>query len=342
MSIHVVLTLLLLGSARGQETKEIATFKGHTLPVMAIAFSPDGTVLASGAGDLSTEPGGEVKLWDVAAQKEKPLLQGDMTGTFSVAFSPDGKILATGEYNQVRLWDLTTGKVLRVLECKAGIASRLAFSPDGTTLATSFRGSFGFWRVPGQVKLWNAKTWQEIASLKEARDVQLTFSPNGQLIVLASVDETIIEIWDASTLKVRSRLEGFNHGVTALAVSPDSRFLACGTGVRHYVNEVTSWEGELTIWDLSAGKRLKTFDGIKGMVNSVTFSPDGKCMAIASCTQSKHNETKLWDFVTGKEQAALKCPEDWVRAVVYSPDGRTLATTSDDKTVKLWIVPIPK
>lgn len=92
------------GEVRLWETatgKERAVLMGHTKPVWAVAFSPDGKSLATGGLDQT------VKLWDVATAKQKASLKGHTANIHSVAFRPDGKMLASGSADgTVRLWDI--------------------------------------------------------------------------------------------------------------------------------------------------------------------------------------------------------------------------------------------
>ena len=108
-----------------------STGTGHRDRIVRHAFSPDGSILATG-GD-----GGMTILWDVESVRPVVHLSGPGSPVKSLAFAPDGRTLAAGyEDRRVRLWDVTTGRELATLEGHAGPVTRIGFSPDGLTLAT--------------------------------------------------------------------------------------------------------------------------------------------------------------------------------------------------------------
>ncbi|MYB02249.1 T9SS type A sorting domain-containing protein, partial [Candidatus Poribacteria bacterium] len=128
--------------------ENVAILEGHEDGVISIAFSPDGTLLAStGRGSFERE----VKLWDVATKENTITLEMDWgAGVATVAFSPDGTTLAFGTEHSIKLWDMTTNGDIHTLEGHEDTVYSVVFSPDGNTLASASRD--------GTVKLWDVSS----------------------------------------------------------------------------------------------------------------------------------------------------------------------------------------
>jgi hypothetical protein len=130
---------------------------GHTLGVTSVALTPDGRMLASGAGDNT------VRLWDVKTGDSLRTLQGHTNSLDAVAFAPDGRTLASGSGDKtVRLWDVKTGDSLRTLRGHTDSVTSVAFAPDGRTLAS---GS-----LDRTLRLWDIVDGHMLATLGSLAD----------------------------------------------------------------------------------------------------------------------------------------------------------------------------
>ncbi|MET9694891.1 trypsin-like peptidase domain-containing protein, partial [Streptomyces sp. NPDC006514] len=282
---------------------------GHTKAVNSVAFSPDGTTLATGSDD------GTVRLWDTATGKTLTTLP--QTGSvWSVAFSPDRATLATGgDDGTVRLWGTATRKTHATLKGHTGAVNSVAFSPDGTTLATGSEDT--------TVRLWGTATRKTHATLKGHTGAvnSVAFSPDGTTLATGSEDTTV-RLWDTATGKPRTPLKGHTGAVWSVAFSPDGTTLATGG------DDESVW-----LWDTATGKSRPVLAVLTNTA-SIAFSPDGHTLAGGSTD----NFVVLWDVASGEARTTLTGHNNTVNSVAFSPDGATLATGSEDTTVRLWDV----
>lgn len=318
------------------------TLAGHTGWIADLAFSPDGSTLASASTD------GSVRLWEAATGHQKMTLTGHTDQVVSVAFSADSKRLASwGNDKTVRLWDVHTGE--QKLAIEGNNYGAAAFSPDGTTLVSSqgIRNA--------TIRLWDAHTGEQKAVL----DAQLgyissvVFSPDGSKIVGGGdqQENPTIHWWDPDGPEFRTALEDDSPQIYAgqesrlsqtvaysLVFSPDGETLA-----EQIFDKMLLWDGRtrkekvrIAYPDFSS-KRIVPLYGMN--VNwrpadrsFAAFSADGKTFACGDGT------TKIWlfDANTGKYRATLNGHTDAVYNSAFSPDSTMLASASEDRTVRIW------
>ena len=258
-------------------------------------------------------------------------------GDRAVEFSPDGQTLAVATAIGVSLYDVkTTSEIGRLTGSTVGGVHDVAFSPDGAILASTPSG--------GLIELWDVKTRQNIATLIEHnRRVRygisaITFSPDGRTI--ASGDhEGRLKLWDVESGVDIATINGHGKVVSSVIFSPDGAMLASGSA-----------DDTVKLWDVDTGRsiaarfkrfvtrrHIATLRGDTGLVESVTFSPDGTILATGS-----PEGVNLWDVKTKRNSGVLQGlagkKSSWVDAVRFSPDGSLLAAASADSQVILWAV----
>lgn len=322
--------------AAGQ--KPIAALQGHTMPVQALAFGPDGSTLSSAAFfPCAARSGVEVTVWDATAALPLSRRVEHPDGPLSLAFSPDtrrvavvtrergvwlGDVVPEGQRQTLPLshvhgravWlgEASPPRDWRLCELRT-LVHAPTFSPDGGELA--------------------AADWDHHIIVVDASDGRqkdrfpapspylnsVAFAPRGTLLASGGQDG-IVRLWDRATGEQLHMLQGPPKSLVAVAFSPDGRTLAGG-----------DIDGGVRLWDVtSRAERLAlATDNDDGAV--LAFAPDGRTLAVAA-----GRLVQLWDAHTGALLAHLEGHEKKVKCLAFSPDGSRLASGSYDYSLLLW------
>ena len=300
--------------------------------VLALAFSSDGTRLASGSKDTT------VRLWGTTSDNEPTVLQKHTGWTNVLAFSPDGKTLASGSTDKtVQLWNTDTGEPLVTLTGHLNGINALAFSPDGDTLVSgSTDGTIRFWSIKTgdalNTRITGHTEWIKGVTLSKDSSTLASVAFNGA-----------ITFWDVKTSQKTTRqITGHRDWLATLAFSPDGTRLATIGAESTMVigfGRVTYPDSLIRLTDVSTGHEVATLKDKKGASN-LAFSPDGKTVAFGN-----HDEIRLWNTKTGsvldiplpdlKNNAPDGLPPS-ISVLMFSPDGKKLVSGTMEGNIQMW------
>ena len=309
--------------------ENILTIKGHTTNVRALAFSTDGTTLAS------TSRSG-IALWDVETRNHKETIKGHQqsmsSSITSLAFSPNNRTVASADWKGIiNLWDYATAEHIITLKGHTDGIRSIVFSSDGSKLATAGNDH--------TIRIWNPENGEEIHTLLEERGraFSVAFSPDN-LTLASGGFNGMVRLWNVETGDQKLTIPKTGNG-WSIAYSPNGVLLATSGS-------------QIKLWHTISGECIQTLDlpfnmeerfragdpegfdldFFGSMVKSLAYSPDGKTIAGIGRNGLIH----LWDIETGKKKHTFSGHKWTVNTLAFSPDGKTLASGSDDDTILLW------
>jgi WD40 repeat protein len=287
--------------------------KGHGSGkvVTALAFSPDGTQLASAARDWTA------RLWELSSGKGSVLVdvclgrnEGD---PYSVAFSPDGAHLAVGCFNRVKVRD-SAGRWVKELKLPSHdpLWLRAQYAPDGRVLAA----------VGLKIWSWDTATWKLRPDWSKGDEATacLAFTPDGRALATGHTVSRI-KLWDVDTGQERAELRNeAGLDTTALAFAPDGRTLAASCGPY------------LVIWDTIDRRQREPIYSERLHYRGVAFAPDGRFLLVA------HNDKtiRLVGAASGEERQAFDWGLGAMASVAFAPDGMRAAAGSAKGKIVVW------
>ncbi len=270
---------------------------GHTSEVNEVAWSPNGSVLASGSSDT------KIILWSKNGNLLKELV-GHSNEVTSLEWNPNGKVFASGSNDStVHLWRYN-GSIIKVLTGHSSEVNIVAWSPDGKILASgSGDKTIRLWRTNGDLI-------KELSGHSESIIV-ISWSPDGSILATGSSDG-IMRLWRKDGTLIKEIKSG-----TVVSWSPDSKILAIG-----------SEDKIIRLWRTN-GELIKELSGHSDRISSLSWNPDGGILA-----SSSYNNIILW-LPDGRIKKKIAGGCSYRKSLLWRPDGKILAAVIGDEKIKL-------
>jgi WD40 repeat protein len=331
----------LIASASGDGTAQLWQLTGQPASTLShqpnvdvndVVFSPDNQIIATASNDRT------VKLWNRQGQVLK-VLSGNQKKITDLVFSPNGQWLAgTSEDYKIMVWQINNGQLVKAMDGFQSQKSRgvnqpsfqdIDFSPDSQSiLVASTDKTIQLWR-------WPDGKLSQVLEGHQDWVYNVRFSPDNQFIVSSGggSDKTL-KLWNRDGKLLKTIVKAHNSALH-LSVSTDSRLIA-----------TAGHDQQLKLWDIknilatpganltasdSPNILLKTIGGHKTEFNGLSFSPDGKMLAVAGSDKT----ITLWKLDPILDQT-IKASEFGILRVVFSSDGKIIATAGSDSNIRLW------
>jgi WD40 repeat protein len=310
--------------------QEITTLAGHTARMRAAEFNPDGSQLVTSSAD------GTIRYWDVSpfGNEELPPFIGHESRVTDVDISADGSRLVSASNDGTAIvWDLSSGTRLITFSEQTGRVNSADFSPSGDLLATGSEDTSVF--------IWHAESGELLTKLEGHVEgnvgnffqgvIDVQFSPDGERVASAAADGWV-KVWDvnsgAELFGIQGHPEGY--GVMRVAFSPDGSLLAAGT-------DDLFDDAMVKVWDARTGQELYTVDENRIRIWGVTFSQDGKRLAISD----RSGIVNMWELPPHDNESAANPPQakelfsvpahsSSTFGLLFTPDGKQIVSTASD------------
>ena len=327
---------------------ELVLQTGHALGVNCIAFSPDGSWLASASADNS------IIIWQTASGRQLRKLKGHSGYVRALTISADGKLLASGSNDRsVKIWDVETGREVFSLVKHAGPVVSLAISRDGRWLSSgSLDKTVRVWDMSNGIEIqalnkhtapvnalafsrsgnsllsaggsdliaWNTKTWQQEKTFKQSAAVTaLAYSHDERTVASATTDGSIF-LWRVDSEKERKALKQNTSSVVAIDFANNALIAVHANG-------------GVETWDCETGTLSKSVAGENNREQLVfaAFGPGG---LFASTNGGRVLNTM--SLATGDVIRSFESHSTPVNGISFSPDGRWFASGANDSSIRLW------
>ena len=302
---------------------QVSSF-GEGESLRKLAFSPDGSLLASAGGNNEDF---NIRLYDVASGQLLQVISGHTDIVWDIEFSADGQFFASVSSDRTaKVWNLNTELPIQSIAFPNEVIS-VSFSPDSQVMAV---GGVDNWP---DAAIWTYSTanWQPITKLAALWNIpDIAYTADGQKLVGGGISRNV-RVWNAIS---GSELFVLNHSgqVSSIAISPDGSTVAIGLCQDSDDNAVCTL-GAVWLWNLQTGELIKQLSDFSTWAEDVAYSPDGSLLFAGS----RDGALMVYDGSNYETLLSTSSPGGG-GIMALSRDGRLLATAGFNGLIHLWQV----
>jgi len=241
----------------------------------------------------------------------------------SAAISPNGRYIVTADIYGARVWDLISGELLTKFAVNNVFTSGVLFSRDGKHILTL--------KIPGTVCIFDANSGELTLEFKAHKETlsSAIFSSDSKHILTVGYEDSVAQIWDASTGKLCLTLTEPRACGNSTAKVDFAAFSADGKNI------LTTHNSTVRLWDAATGTQLGEIVNFLDTIASAIYSPDGQYIAIINFKMFGDSTVGIWHIAT-QQVVALEGYRGSIRSIAYSPDGKYIVLTcGDDETARV-------
>jgi WD40 repeat protein len=334
----------------------VTAVPAHTFPITSVATTPDSHWAVSAGMD------GALKLWDLAAARERHTFSNSSTVPSFALLTPDGRqVLSISALGGLRLWDRSSGRLLATLAStwperllKGGMADTIALitaerdAPRPRLLSRRMLHTMAFawmmyreeitaaaiapdgrraltWSNDNQLSVWDLQKSRRIVRFPTAPHElnTLAWLP-GQPRAVAGEPSGAITIWNVENGQVENTLKGRNQGVSDMALTRNAAQLLV-----QYV------EGSVRLWDLHSGREVRTYDGPYKAGLRIVLAPDEQHVL----SGMEDGTILLWALATGEVVRTLTGHTSMIQGLAVTADGRIIVSGDATGILRIWTFP---
>ncbi|HET6422719.1 MAG TPA: c-type cytochrome domain-containing protein [Planctomycetaceae bacterium] len=281
------------------------------VPVLAVAISPDGTLIAS-AGYR------EVILWNAADGALVRRITNLAERPHDIEFTANGQQLIVaagtpGQMGEVKIFNVADGVLVADLFTTDDEVFSVALNADGSRLAASC--------ADRSLRVFDMATRKQQLFVEDHADwvMDVAWSPDGTKLATASRDKTS-KVFDAKTGEALATFNGHANPVFSVGFLPDSNQVVSG-----------GRDNKLRVWAVAEAKQAREIGGFGGEVFRLTVLPDGH-----SLTTSADKQIRLHNLANGQQVRAFAGHNEWVYAVAYHASSKRVISGSHDGEIQVW------